>query len=113
MRRADPDEAASILLQLSRELDGEIPDRCTAVDVLDNWFEWVAGEKADMRVQLAYRTGAPVPEWSGIVASETLAYVTPASVLNSLFGSEFDGANLAFTPGGAVPILTEPDDPTS
>ena len=112
MRLADPAEAEAVMARLFQELDDEIPDQSTAVDVLDGWFEWVASEPNRMRVQRAYGAGDPVSEWNGLRAPSTLAYVTPAAMLNSIFGSEFDAANLAFTPEGVVIVMVEPDDQT-
>ena len=110
MRLAEPREAEEIILRLSIELDDEIPDRDTAIDVLDNWFEWLAGYRGEQKVQLAYSPGDPVGEWGGLPAGELLAYVTPASLLNTIFTSEFDSANLALTPDGAFVLMSEPDD---
>ncbi len=112
MRLADVDETEEVLRRLSDHLDEEVPDQDYAVTTIDRFIEWVASHPGDMKVQKAYAPGDHVGEWGGLPARETLALVTPASVLNSLFASEFSAAALAFTPDGILVVLREPDDPT-
>jgi hypothetical protein len=112
VRLADRAETAGVLARLTECLDGEIPDSDYALAVLDRYIEWVASEPDDMRVQKAYAHGDPVGEWGGIPAMETLALVTPASVLNSILASEFEAAALIFTADGIAIALREPGDPS-
>ena len=113
MRLASRGETEDVINQLSEFLDSEIPDPDHAVATLDRYVEWVASYPDDMKVQKAYGAGDPVGEWGGLPAAETLAVVTPASVLNSLFCSVFEAAALVFTPDGIAVVLRDPGDPTS
>lgn len=113
MRLADDHETREVLARLTDPMDDGIDDVDHAIAVLDRFFEWFASESSDMRVQKAYSPGDEVGEWGGIPARVTLARVTPASVINSLFSSELTAASLAFTPDGILVVLREPHDPSS
>ncbi len=112
MRLADLDETRVVLAALTAPMDEDIDDADHAIAVVDRFFEWFASEPADMKVQKAYAPGDRVAEWGGVPARETLARVTPAAILNSLFTSEFTAAALAFTPDGIFVVLREPHDPS-
>ena len=112
MRLADRSETEWFLDRLSGILDGELSDADHAIVVLDRFVEWLALDADDMKVQKAYAHGDPVKEWGGIPARETLALVTPASILNSIIASEFEAAALIFTPDGIAVVLREPGDPS-